>query len=106
MVTQTSFRMLSQGGHVVGRMLYSIIVISWRSLQRIRIFGSEIGRTKLRSVQVQLEPLMSGARVFDLEAPFVILAVVCDLSVYVCEQNPYDKNATRISEDLRWDFVL
>ena len=105
MVAQNLFHMLSQSGHVVGRMLYSIIVISWRSLQRIRICGSEIGRTKLRRVQVQFESLMSGARLFDLEAPFVILAVVCDLSVYACEQNPYDKNATRISEDLRWDFV-
>lgn len=48
---------------------------------------------------------MTWAQLFGLEGPFVILAVVCDFSVYVCEQNPHDKNATRISEDLRWDSV-
>lgn len=85
-VTEDSYGMLAKSGHEICRELFG--VVRWRTSPGISVLRGEIHITGLRRVQGQFKPLMSLLRIFDLEAPPIIFAIIRDLPTQCKQKSP------------------
>lgn len=75
--------MCAESSEVVRAELLCILSIGgWKSVL-VRILPAEIGDAAgLGWVQIELEPLMSGTEIIDLEAPVALIAFVSKLATF------------------------
>lgn len=86
LVTKGFLKVFAKSGHEIGHELFG--VVRWRKCQRIDVFCGQTRITGLRRVKGQFESLMSLFGIFDLIAPFVIVAIVGDLAMQCKRESP------------------
>lgn len=74
--------MAAKGGEVVGAEFLGGSSVAWGKSMLVGELSAEVGDTaRLGWVEVELEPLMTGAEVVDLEAPVALVAFVAEFTV-------------------------